>query len=128
MKKILLPIKPKYVEQILSGKKKVEYRKRLASQGNVDRVLIYASSPVKLVVAEFTIAERLQDTPSRLWEQTSHFGGITHDAFTKYFEGCSVAYAYSISKLYIYSRPIPLSDYGLTKAPQNFCYIEDYNE
>lgn len=53
MKKILLSIKPKYVEEILAGRKLVEYRKRIPRDDNVKQVLIYASYPVKRIVAEF---------------------------------------------------------------------------
>ena len=53
MKKILLPIKPVYVAKILSGEKKVEYRKKVVA--DVDLILIYASAPIKKIVAEFKV-------------------------------------------------------------------------
>ena len=57
MRKILLSIKPRYVEQILAGRKQVEYRKRIPQEDGVRQVLIYASHPLKKVVAEFTVGE-----------------------------------------------------------------------
>ncbi len=49
---VIFSIKPKYVERILSGEKKYEFRKRIWKK-QVDRVFIYASSPVKKIVASF---------------------------------------------------------------------------
>ena len=50
MRKILISIKPKYVQDILLGKKLYEYRKRLPS--DVDAAIIYATAPVKKIVGE----------------------------------------------------------------------------
>ena len=41
MKKLLLPIRPKYVNQILAGTKKVEYRTKIRKDALVNQILIY---------------------------------------------------------------------------------------
>lgn len=51
MKSILLPIKPVFVERILSGEKWYEFRKRLPL--DIERVVIYETAPTKKVVGEF---------------------------------------------------------------------------
>lgn len=51
MKSILLPIKPVFVERILSGEKWYEFRKRLPL--GIERVVIYETAPTKKVVGEF---------------------------------------------------------------------------
>ena len=51
MKAILLSIKPEYVDRILAGTKKYEYRKRLA-RSNSSVLLVYSTSPVMKVVAK----------------------------------------------------------------------------
>ena len=45
---VLMSIKPKYVEKILSGEKKYEYRKTLLKK-DVESILVYSTSPVKKV-------------------------------------------------------------------------------
>jgi len=123
MKKILLSVKPKYVEKILAGEKTVEYRKRIPADNSVTQVLVYASYPIKRVVAEFTIGRFLEETPKGLWKQTRLIGGISEQDFTDYFKGKDKAYAYVIKNLQIYADSKSLSQYGIEKAPQDFCYI-----
>lgn len=125
MKKILLSIKPKYVEEILAGRKLVEYRKRIPHDDNVKQVLIYASYPVKRIVAEFFLDGYLVGTPKDLWDKTSAIGGISEETFVNYFNGKYTAYAYQINNITVFEEPRSLSDYRLTKAPQDFCYVED---
>lgn len=125
MRKILLSIKPCYVKEILNGKKLVEYRKRIPQDHTVSHVLIYASYPIKKVVAEFLVGGYLKDSPQNLWQQTSRMGGIDKDVFDKYFENKDVAYAYQITNLQILSTPKLLSDFGLKHGPQDYCYVED---
>lgn len=125
MRKIMLSIKPCFVEEILAGRKLVEYRKRIPQDYTVSQVLIYASYPIKRVVAEFKLGGYLAESPERLWQQTSEIGGIDKDVFDKYFEKKDVAYAYQITNLQMLPIPIPLSDFGLKRGPQDYCYVED---
>lgn len=125
MKKILLPIKPLYANRILSGEKKVEYRKQVLSRKDVSYVLIYTSHPICRVVGEFKIAGILSDTPDKLWEKTADVGGINQTDYFAYFAGRSIAYAYQIEEVKVFETPRTLSEYGLKRAPQNFVYVED---
>ncbi len=125
MKKILLSVKPKYAKKILAGEKTVEYRKRIPTDNSVTQVLIYASYPIKRVVAEFTIGRFLEDTPKELWRQTRQIGGISEQEFANYFNDKDKAYAYVIKNLQIYTDSKSLSQYGIEKAPQDFCYVDE---
>ena len=53
--KVLLSIKPEFVEKIFAGTKKYEFRKSLFKKSGVKYVVIYASAPIKRVVGEFEI-------------------------------------------------------------------------
>lgn len=125
MKKLLLSIKPCFVDKILAGTKRVEYRKRIPKDPQVNHVLIYSSSPVKKIVAEFVLGGFIADTPDRLWERTQEVGDISKDFFMRYFKDKSVAYAYQITDLQVFPAPKSLSDYSLKSAPQDYCYVED---
>ena len=125
MRKIMLSIKPCYVEEILAGRKLVEYRKRIPRDHAVTQVLIYASYPTKKVVAEFQVGGYMVESPERLWQQTSDIGGVDKIVFDKYFEKKDVAYAYIINNLKMLPTPMSLSDYGLQQGPQDYCYVED---
>ena len=44
MSTILLSIKPEYVNKIIAGTKKYEFRKHLA-QGDIQKIIIYSTAP-----------------------------------------------------------------------------------
>ena len=46
MSRMLLSIKPEYVNKIISGKKKYEFRKFHCREG-IDTIVIYATAPMK---------------------------------------------------------------------------------
>lgn len=52
--KVLLSLKPNFYEKIICGEKRFEFRRRIFKK-DVDSVVIYVTSPVKMVMAEFTI-------------------------------------------------------------------------
>ena len=85
MKKILMSIKPQYVEKILEGTKKYEFRTKAAKE-DIDALIIYSTYPTKKVVAEVEILEVLKMTPSELWEETKEYSGISKLSFDNYFK------------------------------------------
>lgn len=124
MRKLLLSIKPKYVDAIITGTKTVEYRTRTRKDKEVTTVLIYRSGDLKKVVAEFTIGGIIEGTPQEVWERTKTIGGVEEKDYFRYFSNKDRAYAYQICNLVVYSKPIPLCSLGVDKAPMSFMYIE----
>lgn len=115
----VLSIKPEYVREIIAGHKCYEYRTKVFSQ-SVEKVYIYASSPVSKVVGEFYPVNILIGRPADIWQMTKAYSGITEQLFEEYFEGRKVAYAISIQNLKIYDIPKTLP----FRAPQSYRYIE----
>lgn len=123
MKKLLLPIRPKYVEQILAGIKKVEYRTKIRKDDSVNQVLIYQSGDIRKVVGEFRISGIIQGTPKEVWRMTKDIGGISMEDFFKYFHKSKMAYAYQIDDLVVFEKQISLEQLGLSKAPMSYQYV-----
>ncbi len=123
MRKILLSINPEYVERILNKTKLFEYRTKVAKK-DIKSILIYCTSPIKMVVAEVKIKSILCDTPDNLWERTKEFSGISKQFFDEYFENREIAYAYELGEILEYKNPKPLKDFGIKSAPQSFVYID----
>ena len=121
--KILVSINPEYVEKIVSGEKKFEYRTRVAKQ-QVDTLVIYATKPIMKVVAEVEILGIIATTPEELWNQTKNQSGITKSFFDESFKDKQVAYAYKLGEVKVYERPKSLLDFGLRMAPQSFAYVK----
>ena len=123
--KVLLSIKPEYVERIFSGQKKFEYRRTIFRDPNVTSVVVYASSPVRLVVGEFEVNHVLQHSIKRLWKTTKEFAGISEENFFQYFWGKETGYAISIGRTRHYRRPLLLAkEFGIA-PPQSFAYLDD---
>lgn len=122
MKALLLSIRPEYVERILQGTKKFEYRKRLAKE-DVSVIYIYSTYPSMKVVGSVQVIGRISASPTALWEKTKAMAGISRAKYRDYFRGCKVAYAYELGEVTIFEKPQPLSVYGLDLAPQSFAYI-----
>lgn len=123
LKALLLSIKPEYVEKILQGGKKFEYRKRLAKE-DVSYIYVYSTAPSMKVVASVHIEGHLSDSPTALWEKTKAAAGISRAKFRDYFRGCKTAYAYKLGKVEVFESPKNLSDFGVAMAPQSFVYIK----
>lgn len=124
--KALLAIKPEFVKKILSGIKKYEYRKVIFTK-KVNKVIIYASSPISKVVGEFIIDSIVKGKPNKVWEETKNYAGITESYFKDYFKGKDTAYAIKIKDCCKYSKPLSLKEIGVQYAPQSFSYLKEDN-
>jgi predicted transcriptional regulator len=125
MQQILLPINPEHIINIFSGEKKYEFRKTRCRESNVQKLFMYATSPVMKVVGEAQIDEIIVDKPSIVWEQTQDHAGINEEFFFRYFQGKCQAVAYKLSQVVKYREPLLLSDFGIHHAPQSLVYIKD---
>jgi predicted transcriptional regulator len=123
VKTVLLSIKPEFAEKIFDGTKKFEFRKTIFKNNNVQKVIVYASSPVQKVIGEFSIEDILNDDVETIWKKTSRYSGITHDFYLSYFANKDKAYAIKIKEARRYRQARSLCDYNLSFAPQSFAYI-----
>ena len=121
---ILMPINPQYVDEILAGRKKYEYRKIKAKRKNVDKMIIYSTSPIMKVVAEVDVKEILEEAPEKLWEITKSESGITKSFYNKYYKNKDTAIAYKLGEIKIYNEPKELHDIGINYVPQSFIYLD----
>ena len=118
----LLSIKPQYASAILRGNKRYEFRRSIFAR-QVDVVLVYVSSPVRRVVAEFDVAEVITESLPRLWQRTRRFAGIDESCFYRYFQGVKYGHAIAIGDVRPYGVPFcPVQELGL-RPPQSFVYL-----
>ena len=122
MSKILFSIKPEYVKDILSGRKKYEYRK-IKPKNRVDAIIIYSSAPVMKIVAEVEVEEIIVDEPNKVWEKTKNGSGTNKKLYDEYFKNKNIAVAYKLGKINVYEKPKNLIDFGLNHAPQSYVYL-----
>ncbi len=121
---VLLSVKPKYAEEILSGRKKYEFRRSVFKKQNIERVYIYSSSPVSKIVAAFEIEQILKGSPENIWKSCHKYAGISKNDFFAYFKNSDVAYAIEIGNVDSFLNPIDphhiIEDF---KPPQSFYYV-----
>lgn len=137
--KIMLAIKPEYVEEIFDGLKRYEYRKRIPNHP-ISQIVIYETAPVSKVVGKVDVDEIINNTPDGLYDETKRWAGISKEKYDKYFgitdelrdeyfrgNPCwGSAYAYSLNHPVIFSSPASIKEYGLRGAPQSYVYLEDF--
>lgn len=123
--KILLSIKPEYVNRIFNGEKKFEYRRNIFKNKYVDTVVVYATKPIGMVVGEFKIGDILVDSPELLWNKTKDVAGIDEEAYRCYFKNKDKGFAIEISSVLRYDQAICLSELNpkIKTAPQSFIYL-----
>lgn len=121
--KVLLSIKPEFVDKIFNGNKKYEYRRAIFKNRSVDTVIVYATLPIGKIVGEFKIAEVISDAPNEIWEKTKESSGITSNFFYEYFKNRNRAFAIEIRAPILYREPInPRELFEKFTAPQSFMY------
>lgn len=125
--KVLMSIKPEFVEEIMNGNKKFEYRKNIFKRKDVSSIIVYATKPYGKVVGEFEIEDIIMDNPKNIWEETKHVSGITKQFFYDYFEGRDKGFAIEIKEFIEYDTHLDLVNLNgnIKVAPQSFCYIEE---
>ena len=126
--KALLSIKPEFVEEIIEGKKRFEYRKKIFKRTDITSIVIYATKPYGKVVGEFEIAEIIEENLDVLWDKTKNFSGISEEFFYDYFKNRESGFAIKIKEFVEYEEHLELSEFDskIKVAPQSFCYIGRY--
>lgn len=126
--KVLLSIKPEFVEQIFNGKKRFEYRKITFKNPNVSTVIVYSTMPVGQIVGEFSIKKIYRDDPNRLWNETKEYAGVGKKFYNEYFIGRTIGFAIEILEPFLYEEPIDPRDIMENfVAPQSFCYFGNFD-
>ena len=123
--RVLLSIKPQYVDKILSGEKTFEFRKQSFKRTGINTVIIYATMPVGKVIGEFSILSILEDTPLNIWELTKKKAGIDKIFFDEYYKTKTKAVAIQIGRITQYDTPLELYELGENLIPpQSYKYLD----
>ena len=120
----LMSIHPQFVQQILNGRKKVEFRKtRFAI--DISHVIIYATVPIKKIVGYFEVKNIIEAHPIEIWKRYEEIAGIEFDFFMEYYQARVRAVAIEVGEVRSLASPIPLNSLGIgNHPPQNYQYVE----
>jgi predicted transcriptional regulator len=124
-KVVLMSIHPKFVDEILSGRKKVEFRKKRFSS-DVSHVVVYATNPIKQVVLVFSIKNITVDNPLYLWDRYSKVAGICKENFLLYYKESRYGTAIEFDEIFKLDKPLSLSEIGVfSRPPQSYQYLDE---
>ena len=133
--KVLISIKKKWVDKILSGEKTIEIRKTKPKNGQFPlTVYIYetkAGGGSGKVVAEFICDKIIDvdcDSTAPFDKETEKYiekeSCVDRKTFWKYTNGFC-AYGWHISDLKVYDKPKELFElFSIKRAPQSWCYVK----
>lgn len=121
---IIISIHPTFVEKILSGEKKYEFRKYFPE--GVRYMLVYTTSPVKMITALIEIESVLKGSPNDVWRKTKKYAGVTKRFFDAYFKDKADAYAVEFKNIHVLEKPLKITEVnGACAAPQSYIYTKD---
>lgn len=134
--KLILSIKPDFVNKIVSGQKTVELRRRFSKKWEGVKVILYATHPNHAFVGEAKINKVINGKPIDIWYEYQEFLGCDRDTYFSYCEGLEAINALLLSDVKPYGVPININSinmifekaYSETKAiptPQSHCRIEN---
>ena len=125
---MVLSLRPRFADAILSGVKTVELRRTEPKIRVPTLALIYASTPVRALLGTCVVTSVESGRLSALWQVHGAGSGLDHGEFMGYFEGVQAGSALSLASPRRFSRPIPLVELRARptgfRPPQSFSYVD----
>lgn len=121
---VLISLHPQHANKILSGQKKLEFRRVWASKP-VSAVVIYSTVPIQKIVAIAYVKQVHRGSATALWQLAKTIGGgLSRRALYTYFRGKRNGYAIEFSSVKRCNPAIdPESLIDGFHPPQSFSYI-----
>ena len=109
LRPLIISLKPCYADMVFEGLKKVEVRRRIASQLSNRDMFIYVSSPVKELRGGFRVGQVWEGPPDEVWNIVAELAAVNRRDFDAYFQGQAVAYALEVTNVWECQSPVGLS-------------------
>lgn len=105
---ILISLAPRHAENIFSGHKKIELRRRSMNVAPGTIVWIYVTLPVGSIIGQARISEVHKSTPISLWKKFGTVSGLTKSEFLAYLEGLKEGVVLVLEDARILDTPLSL--------------------
>lgn len=121
---ILLSVKPRFTDLVVTGEKRVEFR-RTAPAAEVGIIVVYASAPTSAIVAMVPVQQTVYTSIKKLWGLSRDlYGGLTRNGLRDYFADRDNGFTFLLGDVRVYPKPLrPDSIVHDFRAPQSFCYL-----
>ena len=127
---IMLAINPPHVGRILEGIKRVEWRKSPLPVGR--RTFLYETKNgggcgmvVGEVVIKWVTPFNIYTNYSCFFDRYIYLGCVPKEELKRYAGKKPVLYAHDLIHVKKYRKPLPISEFGLKRAPLSWCYCID---
>lgn len=121
---VLLSIRPKYVDLILAGTKRVELRRSWPSN-DVGVMVLYSSAPIQKLVG-VAVIDRIEECDfESLWTLAdANGGGVTYDELKAYVDRKTTAFGVMIDRVKTAEVQVDPKDlFPDFTPPQSFLYL-----
>lgn len=125
---MLLAIKPRFADLIISGKKVVEVRRGRTTIKAGDVLVLYSSSPLRRISATCRVASVETVTVRSALSAVNGETGLTKEELRDYLRGAETATLIGLESVLCLSRPIPLKDLRRNRRmviPQSYRFLSD---
>lgn len=135
-KDILLSLHPKWFQPIMRGEKIFEVRKHVPAQTDPFMVYLYCTNSQEAWWASIPTAYRMNgkvcgefgclgiEKRHAPWKGQEEGTGLTARQLYEYAAGKDELYFLLIAEPCMYNPPLELSDFGMTRPPQSWCYLK----
>ena len=123
---VLMSVRPRFADAILSGAKTTEVRRRSMAITPGTRVILYASSPTRAVVGTARIASTEIWEPEVAWGRHRGSMDLARAEFDRYLTGTNSAYLLLLTDVETLEEPISLGrlrEHGPFQPPQSLRYV-----
>lgn len=126
---MLLAIKPRFADLIISGKKVVEVRRGGTTIKAGDVLVLYSSSPERSVRATCAVEAVETQTVRSALATVNGQTGLSKEELRDYLSGADTVTLLSIASVFRLSRPIPLNEMRRGNRrmviPQSYRFLDD---
>ncbi len=132
MRKIIMPVSPKEVRQILIGEKTC-LLKKYRPRSPVGNILLYVAPPFRYlhpdplyhqILGEVMVVDIVEAEPSYIWQQYGYRSGLSRQEFDRQYKSSKRAAAYLLDNPISYGQPRQLNEYGFEKTIRSFVYVK----
>lgn len=126
-KRVVLSIRPVFASAIFTGEKTIELRRvrPVWEPGTV--AYVYATSPRKAIVGQFTCGEIHSHDIDSLWQTFGEASGLSEQDFRTYFVDVEVGHAIEVSGATAWSTDLTLAEIvdelGTFHPPQSYAEV-----
>ncbi|MDQ8036484.1 MAG: hypothetical protein REI12_03620 [Pedobacter sp.] len=107
---ILISLEKRHADNIFSGSKQVELRRRSMHISPGTTVWIYVKLPIGSVMGRAKVTSIHTLSPSTLWRKFGSISGLKKGEFFEYFDGLSKGVALVLESAEAFTQPISLQD------------------